>query len=1137
MKYKNYTEWCRRVGLASLLASLPLSFPAVSAQDDEVYELSPFTVDESGTKGYRATSTLAGTRINTNLKDLGAAISVVTEEFLEDTGATGVEDLLQYTTSTEIGGPEGNYSGTDIGGDARFNDDEARRNPSQSARIRGVGVPNYTRNYFTTDVPIDAYNTSGITIARGPNSLLFGLGSPAGVIDNSVKMPVIGENSTEISYRYGSHASNRATFDVVRTVIDGRLAIKASGLYKHTNYRQEPAFDREKRAYFAFTGILLKNENSNFFGPTTLRSNFEFGEGKRTPPLSIVPGVSWESFFRPPTDFSQYNGVEYPGPGYEGLTSTWRKWGTLDTRLQPDGTPGYNENSSVPGEWDLYSTPFFFTSPMTIFQQDGSTAINQDGSGPGGFANWANNQATPNGNPHRPDLFVNTRAYEEGAQGLGFKAPSIPSRDIFDYRNHLMTGDLQRVTRDFDTNTFFLEQSFANNKGGIEVAIDQQDFDTEYYQPFGGGGRGHSIYIDTTEYLIGGSPNPNVGRAFMTNYYTFDDTTNDVTERDNQRFTAFYELDFQDVNDGLGKWLGKHRFTGLSQSEERVSYNTVEGKFVDGVGFDSRGGNDVGWGRMVAPVYYISGDLRGVEENDVRLDAIPNNTIEDVSTFTARYLLNPNDSSEGYEDRQFSIERRIRGGGVNALEVDSEALAWQSYFAGGHIVGLIGIRSDDVTSYGGVPSGDLPGGTDRLPGGEVDIAKRHILRQATADDTQSGDTKTYSVVAHAPQGWIDNLPFSSVSAHWSSAENFQAISVGRDHNNNQIGNPSGETKEIGFSLGFNQNNWLLRVNRFETDSKNVRTAGGQVGNSISWLRNFANRWHEGVTAEIPWEADSPNNAVRWASAAGYNSYAEIISDINTLMPEPARSLYDIQFNEESDEWEYTGPGIQGLVATQAVQSEGWEIELVGNPTDNLRVSLNAVKVDATPTNTAQSLQNFSSQVLSRMRELGFNDTSILEGVQSIVAIQERWNQTIASPVAGLRAKDDTNSQELREWRINGIANYSFTEGRFRGGAIGGALRYQSKVGIGNGLTFDENGIPVPDVNNIFYGPSELNGDFWVSYRKRLADKVDWKIQLNVRNAIGGDDDTIPLFTNPDGVQRLFRVAPETSWFVTNTFSF
>ena len=84
----------------------------LQAQDEneEVYELSPFSVDASKDTGYVATSTLAGTRINTPLRDIAASISVYTQEFIEDTGSTDITDLLVYAVGVEVDGMNGNFT-------------------------------------------------------------------------------------------------------------------------------------------------------------------------------------------------------------------------------------------------------------------------------------------------------------------------------------------------------------------------------------------------------------------------------------------------------------------------------------------------------------------------------------------------------------------------------------------------------------------------------------------------------------------------------------------------------------------------------------------------------------------------------------------------------------------------------------------------------------------------------------------------------------------------------------------------------------------------------------------------------------------------------------------------------------------
>ena len=69
--------------------------------------LNPFTVQAETDSGYRANTTLSGTRINTSLRDIAVSIQAIIPEFLEDTGITTDVELLQYTTGTEVAGGPG----------------------------------------------------------------------------------------------------------------------------------------------------------------------------------------------------------------------------------------------------------------------------------------------------------------------------------------------------------------------------------------------------------------------------------------------------------------------------------------------------------------------------------------------------------------------------------------------------------------------------------------------------------------------------------------------------------------------------------------------------------------------------------------------------------------------------------------------------------------------------------------------------------------------------------------------------------------------------------------------------------------------------------------------------------------------
>ena len=94
---------------------LPVAVPlAIQAQEDEdeedVFELSPFSVEASEDDGYMAQTTLAGSRVRTSVRDIGASIAIITQEYMEDTGATDGESLLANIGNVEVGGTLGNFA-------------------------------------------------------------------------------------------------------------------------------------------------------------------------------------------------------------------------------------------------------------------------------------------------------------------------------------------------------------------------------------------------------------------------------------------------------------------------------------------------------------------------------------------------------------------------------------------------------------------------------------------------------------------------------------------------------------------------------------------------------------------------------------------------------------------------------------------------------------------------------------------------------------------------------------------------------------------------------------------------------------------------------------------------------------------
>ncbi|MBD5778072.1 TonB-dependent receptor [Pelagicoccus sp. NFK12] len=269
----------RNAAIVALVSAVPLSlgWAQDNEEDDEVFTLSPFEVNADEDQGYRANSTLAGSRINTQLKDVAASISVVTEDFIEDVGAADLNDILVYTANTES---TLNYTNAGGNGTQDFVSD----NPNIQNRVRGLGSAELTRDFFRSiggSVGIDAYNLERVTVNRGPNSILYGMADPAGVVNYATKSALVAEDSTELSLRVGSNTDFRTTADFNRVLIDDKLAVRVLGLWADRGYQQQPAYYHDNRLNLATTYKPFEN--------STFKLNYEVARQEQNNPNSITP--------------------------------------------------------------------------------------------------------------------------------------------------------------------------------------------------------------------------------------------------------------------------------------------------------------------------------------------------------------------------------------------------------------------------------------------------------------------------------------------------------------------------------------------------------------------------------------------------------------------------------------------------------------------------------------------------------------------------------------------------------------------------------------------------------------------------------------------------------------------------------
>lgn len=270
----------------------PTRASAARSNDDGTIALSPFTVNEDKDNGYAATSTLAGSRLNTALKDTPAAISVFTKDFLEDIGALNVAEALNYAMNTE-------RDFSDFTGNV-FNAVDV------TFQMRGFVGASLGRNYFTWFGATDSYNIERLDFSRGPNSILFGIGGPGGIVNTTTKQARIGRDRTEAQLRVGSWDDHRATLDVNRS-LGSKLAVRANAIWQERkSWREFEYYDRLGGA-FAATYRPFRN--------TTIRIDSEYADVKenRAQPWPAADRLSpWLNAGSP---ISQTFGQVVPGTG------------------------------------------------------------------------------------------------------------------------------------------------------------------------------------------------------------------------------------------------------------------------------------------------------------------------------------------------------------------------------------------------------------------------------------------------------------------------------------------------------------------------------------------------------------------------------------------------------------------------------------------------------------------------------------------------------------------------------------------------------------------------------------------------------------------------------------------------------
>ncbi|MES2695214.1 MAG: TonB-dependent receptor plug domain-containing protein, partial [Verrucomicrobiota bacterium] len=182
-----------------------------AASGQEAITLSTFTVREEQDIGYESMQTTSGMRTVQELKNVSNSISILNAQFLEDIGATSMDEMANWFVSGE-GNPE--------------------PNAQVESRVVLRGIPNAyaLRNGWIWFSAMDSYSTEKIELLRGPNAFLYGEADVGGAQNQITKRGLFTRDITRLKLMFGSHEFRRAEIDINRRIIPQKLAVRVAAM-------------------------------------------------------------------------------------------------------------------------------------------------------------------------------------------------------------------------------------------------------------------------------------------------------------------------------------------------------------------------------------------------------------------------------------------------------------------------------------------------------------------------------------------------------------------------------------------------------------------------------------------------------------------------------------------------------------------------------------------------------------------------------------------------------------------------------------------------------------------------------------------------------------------------------------------
>jgi hypothetical protein len=1048
---------------------------ATKPRQEEALVLSPFQVNATSDTGYAATSTLGGTRLNSELKDVASQIDVMTADFLSDIGALTLDEALKYSINIELASE--NMSPTSL-------DDASSVNvfgALNGSRTRGLTRSNNTHDFFETNFPIDSYNTGKrFTLVSGSNAILFGAGLAGGTNDASFERPDLRRIRGTFNHRTDNVGSHRGSINISVPLVKQRLAIRgASLLAREQDYREGAGSD------------IRRNYGTILFQPHQKISIRAWAEQND---IRIRQGVNSIT-----TDYVT-RWIESGKPAFENL-------GVLSTSAQSVFTAAFGPSASATFYSPLSNSAARIggnasSRPVIAYNANGSLATNV-------FPQlWTNAAVSLS---HNTGSFLGRNPATGGSLALPSSQQAeraILDPSVYPLDESLIGNTLQRRMKGNVQGFLFELNPFKNIY--VEGGYNQEDFTIDAFSFITG--NDSDLFVDVNRYLPNLTPgttvqslNPNFGK-----FYVEDDLNANFwkNRRDEKRVQVAFAHDPAPPG-SWRRWLGNHRGAVMvaEANNKRVQQNNnlariISSNVIPGV----TGAN------AAALLDPAANQLNTILIPRIRHYIEPQNGLN-----SAKLPFNPWKSSTYVVGKDANGADIVVFHGVdnpygvgqsmsNGLKTDkSFQVAVNSSFWDNRIITTLGKRISDATYASWVPAERQPRYNAANRQYEVPVNGRFPSNGALVGNAGYESAKTFfekeqyllppvqydassvlkSIVVH-PTRWL--------SFHYTdSSSSFVAEYTNLDPDNGTAKIEDGTTREYGFSIRLIDNRLSLKFNHYTSVSR------GQfaLGNGVTISGTGSVQDSTDIRYSIINLEKATFNILGGASAipTANNPYRQLMTEIVNwdTVSNPSTSTLFGEYGRFHDR-----------------EASGNEITLTANPTRAWTLRASAAMNETKLQNITAVWFDYIDYRLATWKNVAatagttpfHNTTGAATTYAGYFGLAARTWQTIK------QSEGQLNTQEAK-YRVRFTTAYDFANTNLKGFRIGGGARWDSARAFGyyrlplsaNNPYFNypEGGFTVPDTTRPIYGKPLLLVDGFISYKRKIARDLKWSIGLNIRN--------------------------------------